>query len=746
MRILSLNIIEFGGLSERKYDLSHGLNIFEGDNETGKSTVWLFIKFMLYGMPKKGHFERDRYINRITHRAAGVMTLIRGGEEYRIERSFSEGSKGKAAVYRVSDGSRVFDGQEPGEALLGVPKEIFESSVGISQSACAQLGGEKGAAAIRNILSSADESIDIERIEKKLEAIRVYYRYRNGKGGKLYELSESIRAKEEKLDKATQSRLRIVELEQKLVKNSDNLAKNEKRLSEARSVLDQLQKREILKRFERVEDNEEKLRQTVAERETLILGATHDGYVPTSADAANLSVLADSLERIRDALTADADRLSALRDKEFTDEQNSLANIGDAIEKAGGAESVLSAVLAKRAKKGIGVAMLCSGSAVLILCTVLSFAVGPLFVIGVILSAIVAALGVAFLMSKKQELPISIPANENIDSYVKRCADAYREREALRAEISKAEIAVGTDREHFDYIMGSLKKAMTKICSLDEVTVEAVRAEEGRLRSFLERDRELEYYAEKLKVLIANEREVLSDYNEEQIRSETAAMGEIVADQGEAESRQRFYEEQQRLLKEKDNSLRTELINLKAVNEDPTVLRDELNELREKYRAAENYYEALMTAIDGLNRAAASIQGNITPIIGRTAADIVEYISDGKYADINMGRSLDITLVDKDGLSTTTDMMSGGMKDASYLALRIALMMRIYGGELPTLMMDEALCQLDDGRMKRVLGLVDKLCGDGLQCLLFSCHRREAEACEELGISAKVHPMAKLKK
>ena len=164
----------------RRFDLSQGINIIEGDNEAGKSTLWLFIKFMLYGMPKKGNPERERAINRMTHRAVGTMTLTVGGVDYRIERSFSENSRGKVSTLRLSDGEKVFTGEEPGEALLRVPKDIFENSVAIGQGSCSGLGGEKGAAAIRNILSSADESVDVEKIQKKLGAIRILYRHING--------------------------------------------------------------------------------------------------------------------------------------------------------------------------------------------------------------------------------------------------------------------------------------------------------------------------------------------------------------------------------------------------------------------------------------------------------------------------------------------------------------------------------------------------------------------------------------
>ena len=52
MKILSLNITEFGGLSDFQLDFSDGLNVIEGANESGKSTLLLFVMYMLYGLPK----------------------------------------------------------------------------------------------------------------------------------------------------------------------------------------------------------------------------------------------------------------------------------------------------------------------------------------------------------------------------------------------------------------------------------------------------------------------------------------------------------------------------------------------------------------------------------------------------------------------------------------------------------------------------------------------------------------------
>ena len=66
MTINKLTIDEYGSLLEREFVLDDGMNIFEGNNESGKSTILSFIRFMLYGMPRKSPTtvtERDRGIS-----------------------------------------------------------------------------------------------------------------------------------------------------------------------------------------------------------------------------------------------------------------------------------------------------------------------------------------------------------------------------------------------------------------------------------------------------------------------------------------------------------------------------------------------------------------------------------------------------------------------------------------------------------------------------------------------------------
>ncbi|MGN1082941.1 MAG: ATP-binding protein, partial [Candidatus Avispirillum sp.] len=50
MYIKKIHIDSFGPLRDKELELCDGLNIIEGENESGKSTVAMFIKFMLYGL------------------------------------------------------------------------------------------------------------------------------------------------------------------------------------------------------------------------------------------------------------------------------------------------------------------------------------------------------------------------------------------------------------------------------------------------------------------------------------------------------------------------------------------------------------------------------------------------------------------------------------------------------------------------------------------------------------------------
>ncbi len=745
MKLLKLYIREFGGWKERQIILCDGLNLFEGENESGKSTVCRFIQFMFYGIPRRGTPERECMVSRDGHCADGVLHLEWKGEEYRIERRYVEIGRGseKVTVYRQRDGERVFAGEEPAEVFLGIPGQVFESTCCIGQMQCTGLGGAKGEDAIRNLLSAADERVDIQKVMKRLTDIRVRYRHKSGKGGKLYELNEQINEERLRLEKATENHLRIKELLQKSRENDRRIEENEERLRQADQLLTELDRRSLLRRFEMLHANEKELAE-LRERKQKKEAELHTPRIPTEADVAGLRMLSESLKRAKEASV-----LAVHKTEEFehaTEIGDPLAELGEQLEQTGGREQASRQMEKGSYLKSAGISLMITGGAIASLCFALFF--GGLLSIG--LPAGIALLGLTALGGVLLGAGIGVQKKwaeqygkepREMAEYLLACEQAWQEKKGLQMALAAATAEEHAARSHEERLHRDLAEAMARTAPHITVNEENALAEAERLSAFVQTYGALCKREETLISMVDNDRAILADQKEEMLRAELSISDEKLSDWdlNEMRTKKQFYTEQLRTLRQKDASLREELINRKAMTEDPIVIADRLTALRQEAADAEEYFDAIQRAIDGIQLAGETMSGNFTPAISRTAAEMMTYVSEGRYTDLRMGHAMTVSLTDEGHLTTTRDMMSGGTGDVAYIALRISLMMQLFGEELPPLILDEALCQIDDARMKRVLTLLSKLSERDMQCLLFTCHEREGRACSELNLPVCRH-------
>ena len=108
MIIREIRIDSFGSLRNRTVTFTDGLNLVEGKNESGKTAMAAFIKFMLYGLSGTPEAEgepseRERFINRETGRAAGVMEIEDGAFSYQMSiLKSSDGDPSSALRYTFS--------------------------------------------------------------------------------------------------------------------------------------------------------------------------------------------------------------------------------------------------------------------------------------------------------------------------------------------------------------------------------------------------------------------------------------------------------------------------------------------------------------------------------------------------------------------------------------------------------------------------------------------------------------------
>ena len=170
MQIESIHIVSFGGLRNFTLELSSGLSVIEGPNESGKSTIAAFIKFMLYGFSSKD--ERALHTSWDGEAAEGSMVIIHNNSRYRIGRRCAEG-RDEWQIIDCATNMQCYKGRQPGEVFLGVDSDVFEHTAYVSQIGGGRVDGEVVAEAIGNILFSADETTNVQRALKRLEEERV---------------------------------------------------------------------------------------------------------------------------------------------------------------------------------------------------------------------------------------------------------------------------------------------------------------------------------------------------------------------------------------------------------------------------------------------------------------------------------------------------------------------------------------------------------------------------------------------
>ena len=143
MDILHL-IGTFGRLDHSELSLSPGLNVLYAPNETGKSTWGAFIRTMLYGLSTRERgplADKNRYAPWTGATMQGRMDLTTHGDACTLLRETRRAASplGEFSCTYTGTGTPVpgITGQNAGEVLLGVPREVFERSAFIGQNALA---------------------------------------------------------------------------------------------------------------------------------------------------------------------------------------------------------------------------------------------------------------------------------------------------------------------------------------------------------------------------------------------------------------------------------------------------------------------------------------------------------------------------------------------------------------------------------------------------------------------------------
>ena len=301
MRLVSCRIDGFGKYQNAKWDFSEGLNGYQLPNGEGKTTLAVFLRAMLYGMPTdKGdkYGVRSQYYPFQGGAYGGSLRVEWQGEVYEIARGFDKKSATKDTLTVLDGKKRATDalGEVPGLTLFGLTEEAFErtsyitwkqTDIGLGYGIGQRLGG----------LAADTSPLTLENALGALEEKRKEYQSdrRKYKGGPY---SGFIPEVEEKIEEIRRDIYRAEEAEKSLSKARVEYDAASAEESALAVEIDKMQKADTLRaRWENytsllsAAEEEEKTATTIAQQYPL-------GF-PTKEEQSSLQENSQRLQKLR---------------------------------------------------------------------------------------------------------------------------------------------------------------------------------------------------------------------------------------------------------------------------------------------------------------------------------------------------------------------------------------------------------------------------------------------------------------
>lgn len=757
MYIEKINIGSFGRLSDKEIELKSGANILVGENESGKSTLCEFIKFVFYGLSSKSTdgemSERTRYISWKTNDASGSVVINTDEGRFRVERTtvpHGTGYKDSVTVVDLSANSIVSDIKKPGDYFFGIPESVFVNTVYVRQTDGARFEGQDIGNAVENIFYSADESVNTSKALKKLDEARKMIKHKNNTGRGETDRLERIRDELSlRLSEARNANQGLLQAEASLRSTEAAL---EKTKNECNRISRQIRKSELgailLKIGEKLRYSE-KVAELKKQKSDYISSVAYNGFLPDNEYEAQLKkaenelyFLKKSIENISDNnIGDDADEAKEVISEKVRDHGGRTAVTERAAsilgkKKTFTAVSVLFFVMfAFAVLMYFTVGKLFEGTSWLFLLSSGVFLITALLSVGVVIKTKQAkgALFGDFGVSSAEELSELLADSEDYQR-IRRAAFERRIMAEKNRESAENELMLYAKKQA--ELLGKWGRTpeddgIISVSSAIKAALNDIEDFKNKISLF---DRELDKYDTVYELLS----EKLKGVDEKQIYDEYMSIDEDIDGKSFDELKKHldFYKKAGDELTEKRIGLEKNMIELKAKTESPSKLESELRVVEDRIKELTFKHSAYVLAYEALVKAGDSLRGRLAPGLSAAAGRLMGDLTDGKYSELGVSDSLELTYSSNEQGYVSTrsiDCVSSGTQDAAYVSLRLALadMFGKNGTRLPVVF-DEAFSRLDDKRLRRMLCVVQKYAENGAQAIVLTSNKREADVVREM--------------
>ena len=707
----------FGRLEHQELTLSPGLNVLYAPNETGKSTWGAFIRTMLYGLSTRERgplADKNRFAPWSGAAMQGRMDVSAAEGAYTLLRDTKRASSPMGEFSCTFTGTATpVDGitaQNAGEALLGVPREVFERSAFIGQNALAVDQDAELERRIAALITTGEEdtsySQSYERLKKQLN------RRKHNKTGliptlerEIDDLQLSLRELDALEAQARQAQNALDELEQQAAALRQQAASWQALEQQSRAT-------EYAKAAQSADE---------AARRAALLEESAAGL----PDGQGLALLEGQAAALQEDLAGLAQQRREAEQAQQTAEKAREALAAHPLYPASEAElrQRADAIVPERAPT---VLLPIFTAGIIVIAGVLAFLfrADPLpFWIFTAMAALGVVTTAAAVTLRRRAIAERQKFAENQRARLEAQIAEYlplREQEArLQAEARRlddaADSAEDTCRRRLAALLAQVRTFEPAVTDLSgaQIALASVRRRQVELAAARQQARETALYRDALQKQLPDQPAATAAVPSVPALSREAVDAELVRVQA------RLAAERSRL-----DTLTGQIRSLDRSSD----LQDQLAQKREQLSSLQAEYDAITLAMDALTRANTTLQNRFSPALGARAADIFSAITAGRYGKVLLSRDFSLSAeMAGDPVGRSIRLLSQGAADQLYLAVRLAICDMVLPAEKRVpLILDDALTSFDDDRLRAAL---DYLLAESekRQILLFTCQKREME-------------------
>lgn len=276
MIIEDIEIKDFRSHKQSKVSFDQGISVIVGDNGSGKTSILEAVNFALFKQKPNKDIAVDDLIRRGAEETVVSVRFHANGRVFRALRGRKIGRASGSALYQIknSEETLIVKGEDEItreiEKILGVNGELFTSAIYIKQGEIDALISAAPAKRKEHIgkLLGAD---DLERAYQKMAELTKDYRF---KIERFLSVPEDIKKTKAKIDEEnkglTQLKDKLEVIEKALLAKRREVEKNEKKIEALENLKDietakkenELQMKNILEKIKKIEDYERDLEKT----------------------------------------------------------------------------------------------------------------------------------------------------------------------------------------------------------------------------------------------------------------------------------------------------------------------------------------------------------------------------------------------------------------------------------------------------------------------------------------------------